>query len=55
MDLNPGPRRHTAYRPILGCFPEDEGSRTNVVLRCGVRGAAILNVSMTKMTVVTSW
>ena len=55
MDLNSGPRRHRAYRPMLGCFLEDEGSRTNVVLRCGVRGAAILNVLMTKMTMVTSW
>ena len=55
MDPNPGPRRHRVYRPMLGCCLEDEGGRTNVVLRCGVRGAAILNVLMTKMTIVTSW
>ena len=41
-DLNPGPRRHMAYRAMLGCCLEDEGSGTNMVLRCGVRGAAIL-------------
>ena len=54
-DLNPDPRRHRAYRPMLGCCLEDEAIRTNVVLRYGVRGAAIWNMAMTNTTIVGRW
>lgn len=51
-DLNPDPLRHKVCRPRLGCCLEDEAVRTNVVLRYGVRGAAIWTISMMNIDMV---
>ena len=54
-DPNSDLHRRRAYRPMLECCLEDGAIRTNVVLRYGVRGAAIWDISTTDTAMVERW